>query len=232
MITLTGRIALVSLLASAAASAAAEVAALRSRYDPSVLAILDASASAARAYASTYVAAPPDTEDFRKVVRIGLVRLGEWRKRRVHVYARIEYSAGRLSISGVEGPNAFGNCAGGAGQIDIGVPGYMEGGQYAYGWDGETLARLASIWRRYHLNDMRAGTVAQSEFLRLARAALPPRYAGASYDATRDMLRAVDLYVDSGYEYGSKWLNEDVPSTALDFLRALPAADRDCWYSL
>ena len=67
-------------------------------------------------------------------------------------FVKIEYSeGGRLSLTGVIGPKAGGNCRGGAGQcVDE-----IQKGEPAKGWDQEMLDKLCKIWHDWHLNDMR-----------------------------------------------------------------------------
>ena len=229
--------ALRTILVAMLAARGSRLAAARAAYDPAILASLDVAASEALASASASEAAIlacedySDGEDFRKSVRIGMALL-PWRKRRVHVYARIEYVAGTLTICGVVGPYLSGNCAGSCGQIGSDLPCYDW--RYASGWDAATVREFAAIWYRWHVNNLHAGTALQMEYVRRARLALPVllRNPYDWYGQSRDLLRAVDLYEDAGYVFGSAWIREDVPSTALDFLRALPDADRACpWAS-
>lgn len=65
---------------------------------------------------------------------------------------------------------------------------------YAPGWDAAKVRRLAAIWDRWHLSDMRAGCIHQV-----------PVY--------RDEidLGATPRCPVTGYKYGSKWLAEPVP---------------------
>ena len=70
------------------------------------------------------------------------------------VFVSVEFRDGRLSISGVEGPLGNGDCRGSCGQcIDAAAvaedcPGSLTGDQRKL---------LVDVWRRWHLNDMRAG---------------------------------------------------------------------------
>lgn len=90
---------------------------------------------------------------------------GGIRTRFVPVFAKIEYSAdGRLSISGVVGPRANGDCAGSCGQINMSFKEYNKRGymtldelRLAPGWTREKLRQFFDVWDRWHLNDMRAG---------------------------------------------------------------------------
>jgi len=79
-------------------------------------------------------------------------------------------------------------------------------------------ARLYEIWKRWHLNDMRAGTFVQEEILRQAKAS------GVElndYDDTCNYLQRFDALVDDGYKYGSKWLKEELPREVVDYVYAL-----------
>lgn len=103
-------------------------------------------------------------ETLDKTVRVG-TRPGVG-----NVYCRIRFADGRLSISGVEGPKANGDCRGGAGQIVMGyahrdpadndrryadsVP--ADAFTFASGWDADTWLRFVDVWETWHLNDMRA----------------------------------------------------------------------------
>lgn len=76
-----------------------------------------------------------------------------------NAYVKIEYTNGRLSISGVVGPYSNGDCAGSCGQcvdsIREGVP--------QDGWTQEMIEKLCNIWDEWHLNDMRAYCQHQKE---------------------------------------------------------------------
>ncbi len=79
--------------------------------------------------------------------------------RDARAFARIEFENGKLSICGVIGPASNGNCRGNAGQcreeIAAGTP--------AEGWDKEMLKKFSDIWKRWHLNDLRAACEHQRE---------------------------------------------------------------------
>lgn len=79
-------------------------------------------------------------------------------------------------------------------------------------------ARLYEIWRRWHLNDMRAGTFVQEEILRQAKAS------GVKlndYDEACNYLQRFDALVDEGYTYGSGWLKEELPQEVIDYVCCL-----------
>lgn len=71
-----------------------------------------------------------------------------------NTFIKIAFANGKLSISGVEGPLQNGNAKGGCGQI---VMSGLNVKTYAPGWDADSVAKLADVWSRWHLNDMRAG---------------------------------------------------------------------------
>jgi len=95
--------------------------------------------------------AKPEGKKLAKVVRLGAVEC--W-TRPADIFARVEYDGTRLSIVGVIGPKSDGDARGGCGQID---PAEETFTNYAPGWDAEKVAEFARIWKRWHLNDMRAG---------------------------------------------------------------------------
>ena len=66
-------------------------------------------------------------------------------------FCEITYKDGKLSIHGVIGPTASGNCAGSAGQcVDE-----IRKGRPTEEWDEEMLQKFCDIWDEWHLNDMR-----------------------------------------------------------------------------
>lgn len=83
----------------------------------------------------------------KKIVNLGKGQYGQ-------VYCKIEITkAGRLSITGVEGPMSNGNCKGACGQILD----HIVINEYAPGWDHDLLVKFLDVWDRWHLNDMRPG---------------------------------------------------------------------------
>lgn len=73
--------------------------------------------------------------------------------------------------------------------------------------------KVCKIWSRWHLNDCRAGSPAQMEALREAF----PKNSG-DYEKHIEHLKALGIYNDpalDGYEYGSKWLREELPDDVL-----------------
>jgi hypothetical protein len=151
--------------------------------------------------------------NFTKTVRIGTTKHGD-------TYCAIQFNDGRLSLTGVEGPMRSGNAHGSCGQITLNPDAFSE---FAPGWDRATLERFISVWETWHLNDMQAGTPAQTAELKKHTF---PGYPVSHYDWARDVLRESGLNPDNGYNYGSAWLRVDVPEDVLAFLRSLPESDR------
>jgi hypothetical protein len=79
-------------------------------------------------------------------------------------------------------------------------------------------ARLYQIWKRWHLNNMRAGTFAQEEILRQAK---DKGVDVSSYEKACDYLHSFDVLVDEGYRYGSAWMKEELPQDVIDYLSVL-----------
>ena len=122
-----------------------------------------------------------------------------------YVYVTIRYSDdGRLSLTGVVGPQANGNCRGSCGQIR--QPNLI---RYEEGWDAASVAHLFVIWERWHLNDMRAGCAHQ-------------RALGWN-DYTQHPSEPCPT---CGYAYGSQWLKEEVPADVLAWLWDRPISRR------
>lgn len=78
-------------------------------------------------------------------------------------------------------------------------------------------AQLYEVWDRWHLNDMRAGTPAQTELVKEFLATCP----GADYDEQCIFLSNHGLLVDGDYRYGSAWLKEDLPQEVIDYVHSL-----------
>jgi hypothetical protein len=130
-----------------------------------------------------------------------------------------------LSLSGVIGPRANGNCNGSCGQIDK----YLsEIDTYAAGWYPELVARLAELWDTWHLNTMQAGSPAQTAWLKAHKGEFPG-YPVSHYEWAGEQLAAAGLnpdpnYLHDGkpYRYGHAWLEVQVPAEVLEELFNMP----------
>lgn len=85
------------------------------------------------------------------------------------------------------------------------------------------LVLIQEIWDNWHLNDMRAGTKKQEDFLRPYK-----KVKNLSYDEACEILSKHDLLIDNGYGYGSAWLYEKVPEHLLEYLFTLTGSG-DSW---
>lgn len=146
-----------------------------------------------------------------KIVRLGVTDGGD-------VFCRLTLADGRLSITGVVGPKRNGDCRGSCGQIVMGLS--APDIKPAPGWDEASIGAFFAHWKRWHLNDMRAGTPAQEMFLRLHKV-------GGGYEERLEALTAAGLNPDNGYVYGSRWLTEDLPAWMPEYIESLPVADKE-----
>lgn len=84
-------------------------------------------------------------------------------------------------------------------------------------------SELIAIWRRWHLNDMRAGTPTQEALLREVEPELLK--SGDYYSNACAYLEAHGLLIDNGYKFGTAWLHEELPEAVIEYVKNLPAQD-------
>lgn len=167
-------------------------------------------------------------ESFRKVLMLGTHENGR-------VFVRVEWNGTRLSVSGVVGPKANGDCRGSAGQC---IDSLRDEIAFDPQWSRETANELVELWDRWHLNDMRAGSPAQEAHLRGGNyiTGERPMFAVDRFDWTKEELRRAGLNPDpnhNDYRYGSAWLSEDVPDDVLERFKAFPESSVACpWGNL
>lgn len=160
-----------------------------------------------------------------KVVRLGTIATIPGNKPNVSIFCKIEFDGSRLTISGVEGPRPGGYASGGCGQIVM----HYETAEardaihLAPGWTRAMLDQFFDVWGEWHLNDLQAGTPAQTAAL---VGETFPGYATSHYEWASEVLAAKGLNPDDGYYYGSSWLTVEVPADVLDFLASLPDTDK------
>lgn len=173
-------------------------------------------------------------EDFTKIVRIGSYR-PSWTKKSLSVYCRVTYRDGNLSITGVEGPLVSGSCRGSCGQIvDTLSQVRAREWRFADGWSAALLSRFLRAWASWHLNNLRAGSPRQREWL--AANPIDPgdcTLTRSHYAVACERLAEAGLNPDTEflfgglpYRYGTAWLREEIPSDVLGFLVSLPDTDR------
>lgn len=77
--------------------------------------------------------------------------------------------------------------------------------------------RMVEIWKRWHLNDMRAGSAIQEQWLR--NNPIPAEeyaYPKSHYDVASEKLAAAGLNPDpDGYRYGHAWKCEELPAEVI-----------------
>jgi hypothetical protein len=144
---------------------------------------------------------------FQKTVFIGITNEG-----RLNV--SIKWDGHRLSITGTEGRNHGGQIVMSPWNIQT----------YAEGHSAETVQQLRSIWQKWHLNDMQAGSPAQTAFLEANPVNKPDHYTAASQALKAAGLNPDPNYLHEGkpYKYGTAWLTIEVPVEALQYLHQLP----------
>jgi hypothetical protein len=152
----------------------------------------------------------------KKICRLGTIPgLGS-------LYVTVKWKEGRLSLTGVEGTKSNGDCKGSCGQCQESPLAVVN---FAPGWNRAMACKLADIWARWHLNDMRTGSAAQEAWLR----ANPVKavYPESHYEKAGAALAHADLNPDAdGYKYGHAWKREEVPADVVAWLLNLPDSDR------
>lgn len=168
----------------------------------------------------------------KKVIRLGKANgVGS-------VFCEIEITDGKLSITGVEGPMKNGDARGSCGQIS--QPKLTE---YAPGWTEGEVSNFFNVWRRWHLNDMRAGCEHQRK-MGWDKIPIDPskpldaygkHFPGQSMDSwnmatwIRKEEHLCGLMCEPcpecGYKYGSQWLREELPADVVKYLESLPETD-------
>lgn len=175
-----------------------------------------------------------------KIIRLGDIQKPGMRFP-VSVFCKITIKDGKLSITGVEGPTPNGDCKGSCGQIEINPTMFAS---FAPGWSKELSAKFSEVWKRWHLNDMRAGCEHQRKEgwdKKPIDPSKPLRAYGKHFDGQRsdswNMLTWVrpDEHPEGlltkpcsicGYRYGTAWFKEELPEEVVEFLHSLPDSDK------
>lgn len=92
-------------------------------------------------------------DNFTKVINPGTGL--DYKGQPMPIYCQIEFTDGKLSITGVEGPKSNGDCAGSCGQIVDHLAADIR--ELSPGWTPEMLNQFVETWNAWHLNDLRAG---------------------------------------------------------------------------
>ena len=91
----------------------------------------------------------------------------------------------------------------------------------------DAVKRIVEFWREWHLNDMCAGTKAQTEFLdayianRKNVAEFNRELRADYYGTCCRILSVEDLLIHCGYKYGTEWLIKIVSQDVIDELKLL-----------
>lgn len=144
---------------------------------------------------------------FKKTVFLGTTAEGR-------LTIEIKWDGKNLSITGQEGRDH-------AGQI-IMSPWHFT--TYAEGYSAETVQKLRDIWDAWHLNDMQAGSPAQTAYLKAHPITDRANYYTAAVAAlTAAGLNPAPDYIHNGkpYQYGSAWLCVEVPADVVQWLHDL-----------
>ena len=160
---------------------------------------------------------------FTKIVRIGSTRTEG------NIFCKIEFKEdSNLSITGVMGPLKNGNSKGACGQIDMDEWDIVK---FAPGWNLALMNEFRSSWGKWHLNDMKAGSPAQTRFI--SENPVYAVYPISHHDVASKALSDAGLNPDPDfmqdgkpYTFGSAWLRVDVPESVLEFLQSLPDSDK------
>jgi hypothetical protein len=83
--------------------------------------------------------------------------------------------------------------------------------------EDQLLQRIVGVWEKWHLNDLKAGSPRQEEFLSTKNAPKGDHYEWAIQELTDAGLNPDSeyLYQDSPYKYGSAWLKAELPSSVI-----------------
>jgi hypothetical protein len=127
------------------------------------------------------------------------------------VTIEIEYTKdGVLSICGDIGGNHIG-------QIQDYLKKKYESGELRIyqKFSKRDFAFLMYVWDNYHLNNLRAGTVKQTELMKYLELQSKCSF---DYETTCKILEEFGIYDDEGYKYGSAWLKIEVPEHIIAWL--------------
>jgi len=83
---------------------------------------------------------------------------------------------------------------------------------YQFFENDSKFKKVYEWWKKWHLNDMHAGTEKQEQAL---------EDAGVRGDYTKecDYLESIGLLVDNGYKFGTAWLKREIPAEILNEMK-------------
>jgi hypothetical protein len=108
-------------------------------------------------------------------------------------------------------------------KTDLHAVGQMHDEIQKYFGHDPKVKRILEVWKRWHLNTMRAGSPAQEDFLRqYDTKGVPSTYEMRCVWLKRAGLNPDPNYLIKGkpYEYGHAWLREELPQDVIDEIKS------------
>lgn len=93
--------------------------------------------------------------------------------------------------------------------------------------DHELAQRIGAVWKKWHLNDMHAGSPKQEDFLEQLNLPNQNHYENAKAKLKDAGLDPDESYLHNGkpYEYGSAWLSVELPNSVISEIESWPGTD-------
>ena len=93
--------------------------------------------------------------------------------------------------------------------------------------DNEQVQRIVAVWRKWHLNDMHAGSPKQEEFLEKLNLPNHNHYENAKAKLEEAGLNPDESFIFNGrpYEYGSAWLYVELPPAVISEIESWMGTD-------
>ncbi len=86
------------------------------------------------------------------------------------------------------------------------------------------FTQIYFLWKRYHLNDLHAGTPVQEYALEHSPIG---SLLEADYKHRCEYLKSIGLYEVSGYKYGHGWLTETIEPHDLELIKSIATGERN-----
>jgi hypothetical protein len=144
-----------------------------------------------------------------KTILVG--KSGKGKNQNVEIEVNLNEEKGTLSIVGNVWNHLKTDIVCG-GQLEEGIKDYIE----KYLISKDKLEEIIAIWKRWHLNDLKAGTPKQEEAIRIWLDK------GNKYDylTACEYLKSIKLFNDGGYKYGTGWKTEEIPFRVLETIKS------------
>ena len=165
----------------------------------------------------------------KKVLKIGRIKVNN-RYMPISIEVNLQTKKEKLvlSITGQYWDNKKRDCYTG-GQIYDTLLTDINEIEFKDNWNKDKLLKLIKIWKRWHLNNLNAGSPKQEAYLR----PLYEAYDGHEwYDYAKTELKKAGLNPDmsyqhhnikgtNGYLYGHSWIHEDLPQEIITYIENL-----------